>query len=228
MPYLGDFLGHLLSEITISRSQADAEAVRLADLYASDPVLKNFPVPRFRLPNVTLRVPVAVTSMDEPTPGQPPRGTLDPAKTKAAFWRALDHQAERVELKFSRGVRDAVGKSLDRVLKSEGTELSGSVGRLAGELTSVALETLDRALVAEERPAFEKLRVHASDLREGAVAEIVRQRQPPPRLQVAVTSSELREAGPALVNLELQVSEEAVEWTIVDADGRSAPRLVPE
>jgi hypothetical protein len=132
-----------------------------------------------------------------------------------------------VDLKLSRGVRDAVSKSLDRILKANGADLSGAA-RLAGDLTSTTLETLDRALMAEDRPAFEKLKVLAADLREGAVAELVRTRQPPPRLHVAVTSSELREAGPALVNLELQVSEEAVEWTIVDADGRSAPRLVPE
>ena len=74
MPYLGDFLGHLLSEITMARVQADLEAVRVAELYAGHPLLKTLPVPHFRLPTLTLDVPVAVKSIDEVQPGASPRG----------------------------------------------------------------------------------------------------------------------------------------------------------
>jgi hypothetical protein len=61
-------------------------------------------------------------------------------------------------------------------------------------------------------------------------AEFLSRRKPPPRLHVLVTTSELREAGPPelLPRLRMTISEEAVEWTIVDTEGKPSARLVPE
>jgi hypothetical protein len=228
MPYLGDFLGHLLSEVTISRAQADAEAIRLAEAYARDPVLKHMPVPRFRLPAVTLRVPVAVTSMEEGGADDPPRGKLDPAKARAAFLRVFDDQARRAELGLTKAQRDTVLKEVDRLLKAPEATAGPGVSRLAEDATEAALAAVRRAFDGEDHPAVQRLEAARAELRESFVAELVRLRQPPPRLKVAVTSSELREAGPALLNLELQVSEEAMEWTLVQDGDRSTARLVPE
>jgi hypothetical protein len=63
MAELSDFLGHILEEITRARVSADAEAVRTAKRYAADPdgLLKYFPVPRVRLPNVEITAPMIVT-----------------------------------------------------------------------------------------------------------------------------------------------------------------------
>jgi len=74
MPNLGDFLGHLMSEVTIARVHADVESIRIAELYASHPLLVNLPVPHFRLPNIEIDVPVVVKTMEEEQPGQPARG----------------------------------------------------------------------------------------------------------------------------------------------------------
>jgi hypothetical protein len=228
MPYLGDFLGHLISEVTVSRAQADAEAIRLAELYQRDPILKHMPVPRFRLPNMTLRVPVAVTGMEDPAPGDPPRGKLDLVKARAAFWRVFDGELQRAKLVLPEKARSAAVKAVERVFKSPQATDDASVSRLALSATEAALDVLRRAEGGEEREALARLEARQAEMRETLVAELVRLRQPPPRLRVAVTATELREAGPALVNLELQVSEEAMEWTLVqDGDG-SSPRLVPE
>lgn len=70
MPYLGDYLGHLLSEIATARVQADLETVRMAELYASHPLLKHLPVPRFRLPNLTLDVPVLIQDVEQARPAE--------------------------------------------------------------------------------------------------------------------------------------------------------------
>lgn len=64
---LNETLGHLLCEITRARMSADLEAVRIAKLYASDPdgLLRNFPIPRMRMPNVEVSLPVIVSSVPE-------------------------------------------------------------------------------------------------------------------------------------------------------------------
>lgn len=63
MADLSDFLGHILEEITRARVSADAEAVRTAKKYAADPdgLLRHFPVPRLRLPNLEITAPMIVT-----------------------------------------------------------------------------------------------------------------------------------------------------------------------
>jgi len=224
MPYLGDFLGHLLSEITIGRSQADAETIRLANIYSRDPVLKHFAVPRFRLPTLTLRVPVAVTSMAEPTQGEPP--PIEALQARTALFTVLDQQARQLAVTIPEQTRAAIAKEIDSVLATDATGLSRDVQRLADTIVPVALGAVSRD--PEVAPNFGRLNERFAQLREGTVAELVRQRFPPPRLSVAVTSGALREAGPALVNLELQISEEAVEWTMVESDGQPTSRLVPE
>ena len=85
MPNLGDYLGHLLSEITMARMQADLEAVRVAELYAGHPLLRNMPVPHFRVPEIDLDVPVVIKSVEEPRPGESARGGAPVADLRKTF-----------------------------------------------------------------------------------------------------------------------------------------------
>ena len=70
----------------------------------------------------------------------------------------------------------------------------------------------------------------ANDLKAATRAEFLNLREAPPRLSVLATSAESKEAGPShvLVNLHLSVLEEALEWSIVESQGKSNVRLVPE
>lgn len=60
--------------------------------------------------------------------------------------------------------------------------------------------------------------------------DFLKARAPPPRLMALVTTSEVREAGTPehLTRLRIKVSEQAVEWTTVESEGRQQERLVPE
>ena len=88
MPALGEYLGALLSEVANARLQADLESARIAQLYASHPILQHLPVPRFRLPNVVLDLPVAVEKTDRPP------GTVPPATELPAVRRNIDSLIE--------------------------------------------------------------------------------------------------------------------------------------
>jgi hypothetical protein len=63
MPSLGEFLGAVLSDAARARVRADVEAVKIAGAYVQDPLLKNLPVPRFRLPDITVDVPMLVLAL---------------------------------------------------------------------------------------------------------------------------------------------------------------------
>ena len=65
MSELSETLGHLLCEITRARMAADRESVRIARQYAEDDggLLRHFPVPRMRMPQLELTLPVVVVRL---------------------------------------------------------------------------------------------------------------------------------------------------------------------
>ena len=79
MPYLGEYLGHLMAELAIARMEADLETVRLAELYAAHPLLRSMPVPHLRLPDVDVDLPVLIDHMGRPNPAA---GRDDPSLKK--------------------------------------------------------------------------------------------------------------------------------------------------
>lgn len=61
---LRDYLGHLLAEITRAKAASDGESVRVAEYYSTHRYLRNMPVPRFNIPEITLDIPFAVDSVE--------------------------------------------------------------------------------------------------------------------------------------------------------------------
>jgi hypothetical protein len=61
MVTISEYLGYLFSEITRARQLADRESVEIAKVYAKDPYLKYFSVPRFKVPELNLSIPVLVS-----------------------------------------------------------------------------------------------------------------------------------------------------------------------
>lgn len=59
---LADYVGFIFSEITRARDHADKVAKDLAIAYSKDEVLKHFSVPRFKIPEMELTIPVLISS----------------------------------------------------------------------------------------------------------------------------------------------------------------------
>ena len=57
---LSDYVGFIFSEITRARVIADNASREIALKYAEDEVLKNFSVPRFKIPEMDLTIPVVI------------------------------------------------------------------------------------------------------------------------------------------------------------------------
>jgi hypothetical protein len=220
MPYLGDYLGHLLSEITIARMQADLEAVRVAELYASHPLLRNMPVPHFRLPDVDLDVPVVIKQVEEPRADESPRGGAAIADMRKSFDKVL---AANVA---SRGVDLAPEqkRKLKAVLDARTAALSQPAE------TSVDVNRVADDLAAAATAALAEPRLLEAELKSAARLEFLKLRKPPARLSILATTQEIRDAGPAenVTRIRLKISEQAVEWTTVESDGQTRERLVPE
>ena len=232
MPNLGDYLGQLLSEISIARMQADLETVRLAELYATHPLLRTMPVPHVRLPDVELDLPVLIREFEEPRAGESARGGISPADMKKQFEKVLGMHLSKANIQLSAKHKKELTSALDERITRLGSpmETSVDVHRVADDLTSTAVHLLE-ALKPEEKPgdpAF--LRSFSQELNEAVRLDFLKTRKAPPRLTVLVTSAEIREAGTTdnVTRLRLKVTEQGVEWTSVESNGVRRDQLVPE
>ncbi|MBI4517002.1 MAG: hypothetical protein HY699_14430 [Deltaproteobacteria bacterium] len=229
--YLGDYLGQLLSEISMARMQADLETVRLAELYATHPLLRTMPVPHVRLPDVEMEIPVLIKASEEPRAGESARGGATLADMSRKFDEVLAAHLSKAGMALSAADRKKLRAALDERLTQTGvpTEISVDVNRVADDLTSTALR-----VVGELRPKSTAepaiVTPIGAEFREAVRLEFLKLRTPPPRLTVLVTSAEIREAGTTenLTRLRLKVSEQGVEWTTIESEGVRHDRLVPE
>lgn len=232
MPYLGDYLGQLLSEISIARMHADLEAVRIAELYAAHPLLRTMPIPRMRLPEVGMEIPVLIKASEEPRAGESPRGGVPLNDMRQKFEEVLADKLTKAGLALSAAERRALRAALDERLRQfeAPNETLVNVSSFADDLTDTALRIIKerkppRGLQEVDFPALLE-----DELRRTTRFEFLKMRTPPPRLAVLVTTAEIQAAGPTenVMRLRLKVSEEGVEWTVFETDGVRRDRLVPE
>lgn len=237
MSKLGDFLGDLLTEVTMARVQADLESVRIAELYANHPLLKHMPVPRFRLPTVHFDVPVLIRGQDGGDGGEPPR--LDPEEATGKFIEILERVLEDHDQELLSDERERVRRAAVLTI-AEHLELprdvAGSVTGPANDLIKIAVRTVRPRLQAgrarnappDADPLLSAIR---ESLRRRVMTAFLRFIAAPRRLEADMTTSHVKEAGDRemLARVKMEVSEDGVEWaTVVDRDGELAERLVSE
>jgi hypothetical protein len=178
---------------------------------------------------MTLNVPVAIKEMEEAKPGESPRGDVPLTVVREGFAKILDQQLEQARIGLPDADRTNLNRALDKMtsVPARPPYVSVSVMHLGDELITTAMKAVRESQPTVESPRLERL--------EGALKDAVRQeflnvRTAPPRLSVQVTTAELREAGPQdlLAQLHLSISEEGFEWSVVESQGKTTSRLVPE
>ena len=227
MPYLGDYIGQLISEIAMARMQADLETVRLAELYASHPLLRTMPIPHLRLPEVNLDVPVLIKASEEPRKGETARGGLNFLGVRQKLEEVAVAHLAKAGIDPATVDRQKLQVALDEQIRQPPgpAETSIDVHRVAAQITTAVVNT-----VRAGAPKPESLQGYETNLKEAVRLELLKARNPPPRLDTLVTSPELRESGTSenLTRLKIRVSEQAFEWTTIDSNGSQREMLVPE
>lgn len=228
MPSLADVLGQLTTAITRARVQADLEAIRVAELYASHPFLKHFAVPRFRLPNVDITIPAIIEQIEDSQVDSAPPDKLSTEDILDEAVTTLEAVVGRRALEVSRDELERVQASIgDRVRSMErANELSVDVGQISKHLAHDMARRLKELRQLADIPSKPLIQ----DLQRSLSIRLLNKRKLPPSMKVLVETSQVREAGPddTLVRLTLRITEDALEWTMVEMDGEEDERLLPE
>lgn len=222
MAAIEDYLAHLLGGIANARLQADLESVRIAQLYADHPLLKHLPVPRFRLPNVTLDLAVGVEKLDEPQPAALPE------KVHAELVSILDETLAQQQSRQVPRSRGAAVRSLGLLLgelPAQRDELS--IGQASERAVGVVMNLLRNSLRSEGAPVEGSIE---AQLRERMAASMRQLIPKPAGVRLLVSTAALKALGPSdtLTRIRLTVTEEGVEWTQTEADDPKTRKLVQE
>jgi hypothetical protein len=217
---LRDLLGALASGVTSARAHADAEAMRIARIYRADPLLRTLPVPLFRLADLTISMPLAITAV--PSVGEPPPVSLSLAAS-VVLALVLGELSDR----GAKGGGD-VASELARAIDSERVRLEREPEAMREPVADAFVGSAVAAL-----PSVQRSLVGADDANAGLEQELrlaARARilalTPAPGVQIAARTADVEAVSSrdSLVQLRVNLSEGGVQWTI----GEHADHLVPE
>lgn len=231
MPTLGDYLGLILSEFTRARMNADIESVRIARLYAGDPMLRTMPIPHFRLPNIEMDIPVIVSDMDDV--GADPTPTVsDLPAIRKSFDTVFIKMLEKDKIKITPTNKKKLKSVLDAEFKKmhRPVDVPVDIGLIAEKLSKISSDLIRKFGYHSGTDGDLLSKKFNAELKEAAISEFGKFYKPLPRLHTLVKTAEIREAGPSenITRIHMKISEEGFELLKEEIEDESYDRLVPE
>jgi hypothetical protein len=227
MPRLGEILAALLSDAAQARVRADLEAVKIAQAYSRDPLLKTLPVPRFRLPDIIVDVPVLITQVegttnsagglpfDEPTSDE--LRNVVRAGLRGAGMRLPRPAVTRVPADLIERARTLFQSGTPRLLNP-----ALVADDIAGMLVDIVGGAIEGGFTGDQAQQVRKA------TREAMSALLATKMRPSLSWQVAVTAAEIKAQGDggSIVRLRLTISEDGYE--VIARDDGQGFLLTPE
>jgi hypothetical protein len=229
MPKLGEFIGAILSDAVQARVRADIEALKIAEIYSGHELLRHFPVPRFRLPDIAVDFPVAVAATGEAPEG--PEGKFFETPQKAELTRVVRKALLAAEMRLPyperRKIYAAVHRTANRLFKGGPQFLLNSRKVSTGITTAAAGATSGVLKTRGEGP--EKLLALEGSLRIGLQSLLLEKLTKAPHLLVNVSSSDIKLHGDneSLLRVRLTISEDSYE-VVSRNEGEQGYSLTPE
>ncbi len=231
MANLGDYIGKLLSEITIARANADIESVRVAEMYNSHPLLRNFPVPRVRLPKIELTVPVMISDVEEDEQDVSSRDKVDDKTLVLTAEKSILEEVKKYGVKLNS--RELA--SLRVALKKKSKEIKPlrekaiSMGAISRTMSAEAVKSIVGFGSAKNKISGENIKKLSGGIDARIKDDLLGTRKPAPRIKVSALTSQLKEVAPErLVYFKLSLEEDALEWTSIEEDGEQRDILTSE
>jgi hypothetical protein len=231
---LGDVLGTLLISLAHARLQADEQSAAIAEHYRDHPLLQGMSVPRVRVPELVIDLPMLLEAHTEGAPG-----TLADAAEISRLLRAeVEISAQRHGVALPRDLIDRFQAELDRELQTiRDLPQTRRAAPPAVSAESVARGAQSAFSRVAARPEFrdalagEAGRVILDDLQRKAAVVAVAEPGRTPSLRASVLTAEIKDrATPDTVaRVRIVLREEGLEWqTSRAADGTTRRSLGPE
>ena len=234
MATLNEYLGGIFSSITDARVMADIQTVQVAEQYAKHDLLKHFSVPRMRISDIELTIPVAIENLSERSIPQ-----LDPIgndEFKRVAVQQLARNVGYIELppipaQRLRFALDARTTEMIEYLRSGDTD--SAFGNFSKQIVSDLFKIGEEAQLHDGKfPGeyrFDQIYKNTFELCAGTINRVV-DKPVLDQLAIIAESHRLRDQRPEdVIRIRMKVSEDGMEWQILQRDDGSIERkLLPE
>ncbi len=221
-----------MSEINKARMHSDMQAIKIAKMYANDDLLKYLPIPRLRLPNVELNVPVLISEVNTEKSYSIKEG--DKKKIISEFQNIVSSEFEKnikssfneIRSKINKTITDNINEKISLTNTEE--DLSVSINSC---LTGIS-KTLDESKIIRDINENQNfLKNTKINMLKVLLSHSIPGDEKLKEIAIEPETAKIKEIGDKgiILNLKLSISENAVEWVeITDSKGNTSKRLVPE
>lgn len=228
MADLGRLLGSLLASVAHARRIADEETAAIAEYYRSNPLLEGMSLPRVRVPELVIDLPMLIQAAEEGEPNVLQDDGVVRAAVNEEFMKAAKREGFTVSQTFQKHFDEQLRLELGKV-KADGGERG-----YPREMVVRAVDSAFARTIAEQRHE------RVTPLQTRRIAEIVRQKAgevalkkvgTPPGIRASIVTDEIKQQGNTgvVTRLKLVLKEEGLEWSVGEnADGTVSRKLTPE
>lgn len=230
MSDFGKIMGTLLASLAHARRITDEETAVIAEYYKDTPLLEGMSVPRVRVPELKIELPMLIKSFEE---GTEPILEENPAIINSILEElqiVFEKHELHLEQKFKRHFQKELENDLDRLrfTPADNFKIQGEhVSRIVDEVFASSANKYDLREQSSQttiNQIAKKLRSHARNIAFKRFPES-------PRIEASIITSEVKEQAAAgnVVRLQIAMKEEGLEWDIVNnPDGTTSTSLSPE
>lgn len=244
MPTLKDYLGSLIKDMNHARVIADIESANIAKMYAEDDILKHFSIPRMKIQDTELTIPIAIDELESSVEKdyQPIDNTTFYTKTYAEIKNVFKVTSFSRELSTS--LRKSIYSQIDSLEKTikSGGDIKTSLDGFCEIVSDITIKTIisDKKGRLVFHDALKYYKIDEDQIKEKLVTNLTKYLQAEIKLReirgkienakVTVESDKLKEKKPeSLLYIKMKISEESMEWqTMEDVDGNVVSKLMVE
>jgi len=215
-----------MASVAHARRIADEETAAIAEHYRSNPLLEGMSVPRVRVPEIQLDLPLLVESYSEPAHREYHAPEVIEERLLSRLQRSAAADSFEIPEGFGERFRAALHKRLLALSHSARAHPEGVV------------RAMDTAFADTERRLGQKRWLDPAqrkelleDLRQEASESAMAKEGSSPQISVTIATSQVKEGASAACapRLRLILKEEGVEWTVTQNEtGETARTLTPE
>lgn len=231
---LNDYLGSIVASFTNAKIMSDLQTVKLAEEYAKHDYLKHFSIPRMRIDDVEMTIPIALDEIENIS--KPPVIGFDSIKINTLVYSFLLEKfgvlkitKEPTKLLQTETARQV--SILEKQIKI--TNSHDSISGFSKEIGVYYLKIIEKyALVNKDLLAKMNIDLIIKDLITVLTREITisKEVEALTNLNIVVEANKLRELkSENLIFIKLKISENGMEWSRSEnAKGEIESKLLPE
>jgi hypothetical protein len=231
MTQLNEIIGSIVSSLADARMMSDVQTAKIAQAYSEHHLLQHFSVPRMRIEDIELTIPLAVESGKEKV-----KTTYEPLDTRQ--FNSIVYKDILTSLGLSK-LPARLSRSIQQEISSQTKVLESEVGNA---LNLTPLKSFSANIVryciaaASEFSLVNEENLNSSEISGNLEAllnsqfKIIREERTLDTLDVIIEAHRLREFKPeSIIQIKLKLSESGMEWnTFENTEGRVERQLLAE